>query len=142
MDNYDADIIIAGAGPVGLALAAALIKQKISVIVCETLPELSKEARASTFHPPTLEMFAEWGVIDEILPLGRRIERLQYWERETRQLVADFSYDLIAHDTPYPFRFQCPQSLVTRCLLPHIEASGYAQVFFNHEVISATDEGD
>jgi 3-(3-hydroxy-phenyl)propionate hydroxylase len=142
MEQFDATVIIAGAGPVGLSLAAALTQKGVATLVLEALPELSAEARASTFHAPTLEMFAEWGVIDRVLPLGRRIERLQYWERATRQLVADFSYDLIAADTPYPFRFQCPQSLVTRCLLPRVEASGCGQVLFNHEVTGASDEGD
>ena len=142
MNNFDADVIISGAGPVGLSLAAALTQKGVRTIVCEALPELSAEARASTFHAPTLEMFAEWGVIEKILPLGRRIPNLQYWERATRQLVADFNYALIAGDTPYPFRFQCPQSLVTRVLLPHIEASGYGQVLFNHEVTNVTEKGD
>jgi 3-(3-hydroxy-phenyl)propionate hydroxylase len=142
MSNFDADVIISGAGPVGLSLAAALTQKGVRAIVCEALPELSTEARASTFHAPTLEMFAEWGVIEKILPLGRRIPNLQYWERSTRQLVADFNYALIAGDTPYPFRFQCPQSLVTRVLLPHIEASDYGQVLFNHEVTGVTEKGD
>ncbi len=142
MNNFDADVIISGAGPVGLSLAAALTQKGVRTIVCEALPELSTEARASTFHAPTLEMFAEWGVIEQVLPLGRRIPNLQYWERSTRRLVADFNYDLIAGDTPYPFRFQCPQSLVTRVLRPHIEASSYGQVLFNHEVTGVTEKGD
>jgi 3-(3-hydroxy-phenyl)propionate hydroxylase len=141
MGAFDADVIIAGAGPVGLSLAAALTQKGVSVIVCEALPQLSAEARASTFHAPTLEMFDEWGVIGEILPLGRRIPNLQFWERGTRRLVADFSYDLIAQDTKYPFRFQLPQSQVTRIMLPHIEASGCGQVLFNHEVTGASDDG-
>lgn len=136
-----ADVLIAGAGPVGLSLAAALVRQGVSVAVCEALPELSREARASTLHPPTLEMFEAWGVVDQILAKGRRIQHLQFWERQTRELVADFPYSLIADDTRYPFRLQCPQSTVTRCILPIVAASGRGNVHFNHRAQAARDCG-
>jgi 3-(3-hydroxy-phenyl)propionate hydroxylase len=124
-----------------LSLVAALTRQRIPALVLEALPELSHEARASTLHPPTLEMFAEWGVLPEVLARGKRIDHLQFWERSSRSLVADFAYDLIAGDTPYPFRFQCPQSVVTRVLWPHIEATGAGKVLFRHAVVSARDAG-
>jgi 3-(3-hydroxy-phenyl)propionate hydroxylase len=125
-------ILIIGAGPVGLSLARALTLKGVAVQVFEQLPELSPEARASTFHPPTLEMFAEWGVIDEVLALGHRVRSLEYWERSTRERVARFDYALIANDTPYPFRLQLPQSQVTRLLLPHIQAAPLGAVHFRH----------
>lgn len=125
-------ILIVGAGPVGLSLARALTLKGVAVQVFEQLPELSPEARASTFHPPTLEMFAEWGVIDEVLALGHPVRSLEYWERSTRERVARFDYALIANDTPYPFRLQLPQSQVTRILLPHIQHSPLGAVYFNH----------
>jgi 3-(3-hydroxy-phenyl)propionate hydroxylase len=115
-----------------LSLARALTLKGVAVQVFEQLPELSPEARASTFHPPTLEMFAEWGVIDEVLALGHRVRILEYWERSTRERVARFDYALIANDTPYPFRLQLPQSQVTRLLLPHIQAAPLGAVHFRH----------
>ncbi len=127
------DVVIAGAGPVGMSLALALARVGISVIVLEKLGELSREARASTIHPPTLEFFDEIGIIEDILNSGLRIERLQFWERETREMVADFPYALIKNDTKYPFRFQCPQSTVTRIILNHLEATNCGKVLFNHE---------
>ena len=130
-ENYD--IVIAGAGPVGMSLALALARQKISVIVLEKLGELSREARASTIHPPTLEFFDEIGAANDVVASGLPIENLQFWERQTRELVADFPYSLIADDTKFPFRLQCPQSTVTRILLKHLEATGYGKVLFNHE---------
>lgn len=129
----ETEIIIAGAGPVGMSLALALAREKVSVIVLEKLSELSREARASTIHPPTLEFFDEIGIIEDVLKSGLAIERLQFWERATREQVADFPYDLIANDTKYPFRFQCPQNIVTRIMLKHLEQTGCGKVLFNHE---------
>lgn len=134
-------IIIVGAGPVGLSLATALLQKGIAVEVYEQCAELSPEARASTFHPRTLEMFAEWGVLDAVLEKGYQVDYLQYWERASRQLIAQFDYDVIADDTPYPFRLQCPQSILTRVLKPHVEASDSGKVFMEHEFRSFEDKG-
>jgi 3-(3-hydroxy-phenyl)propionate hydroxylase len=123
-------VAIAGAGPVGLSLALGLARHGVRVDVFEQAASLSTEARASTLHPPTLEMFAAWGVIDEVLAHGAPVDRLQYWERETRTLVAEFPYTLIANDTQFPFRFQCPQHVVTPILRDALERTGHGHVHF------------
>lgn len=134
-------VIIVGAGPVGLSLATALAKQGIKVEIFEALPELPVEIRASTFHPSTLEMFDEWGVIDALLANGQRVDELMYWERQTRTRIASFDYKLIAADTAYPFRLQCPQHIATRVLKPLLEQSEHAQVHMGHRYIDHTDHG-
>jgi 3-(3-hydroxy-phenyl)propionate hydroxylase len=142
MSALDADVIVAGAGPVGLSLAAALALAGRSVHVLEAAADLSDEARASTLHPPTLEMFAEWGIIDEVLARGRAIDRLQYWERATRSLVAEFPYSLLAGVTRFPYRLQCPQSVVTRVLRDRILRSPRARLSMGHEVVAFAEDGD
>ncbi len=135
-------ILIIGAGPVGLSLARALTLAGVTAHVYEALPELSPEARASTFHPPTLEMFSAWGVIDPVLSQGHKVDRLQYWERTTRSRVADFDYALIAGDTSHPYRLQLPQCQVTRILKPLIQSHPHGAVFMNHTLLGFTDHGD
>ncbi|PJF48277.1 MAG: FAD-dependent oxidoreductase [Chloroflexi bacterium] len=136
------EVLIVGAGPVGLSLALALARRGVSVRVFEAQPELSSEARASTFHPPTLEMLDEWGVARAFIERGLRVVVLQYWERASRERVAQFDYAHIAGDTPFPFRLQCPQSLLTRTLLPALLATGCAAVHFSHRVTAFADCGD
>lgn len=127
-------LLIAGAGPVGLSLALALSRRGIAVRVREAQSGLGSEARASTWHPPTLEMLREWGVADAIIARGFQVDRLQYWERETRTRVAEFDYARIAGDTPFPFRLQCPQSAVTPILLDALRATGLADIRFDHSL--------
>ena len=141
-DATQLPILIIGAGPVGLSLATALTHANIPVQVFEKEAELSPEARASTFHPCTLEMFAEWDVLDIVLERGHQVNFLQFWEREGHELIAQFDYSVIASDTPYPFRLQCPQSILTRVLKPHVEAQDCGQVFMSHELMSFKDCGD
>ena len=49
-------VFIVGAGPVGLVAAASLVRAGVPVTVFEAGGDLSEESRASTFHPPTLDM--------------------------------------------------------------------------------------
>jgi 3-(3-hydroxy-phenyl)propionate hydroxylase len=139
--NSQLPILIVGAGPVGLSLALALARAGIPAEVFEMDAELNTQIRASTFHPKTLEMFEKWGVVDEIIRHGYKVDRLQYWERLPRSLVADFSYRAIADDTPYPYRLQCPQHIATRVLKPAVEATETGRVFMAHKFIDFTDHG-
>ena len=141
-DTTQLPILIIGAGPVGLSLATALTHADVPVHVFEKDAELSPEARASTFHPCTLEMFAEWGVLDIVLERGHKVDFLQFWERKTHELIAQFDYSVIASDTPYPFRLQCPQSILTRVLKPHVEEQACGQVSMSHCLLRYEDCGD
>lgn len=128
-------VLIIGAGPVGLSLALALGRQQVPVVVCEKLPELNEEIRASTLHPPTLEMLQAWGVVDEVLAEGYPVASLTYWERASRERIAAFDYAAIANDTPFPYRLQCPQHILTRVLLPHLQQMPHVQLLFDHELV-------
>jgi 3-(3-hydroxy-phenyl)propionate hydroxylase len=65
-----AQVIVAGAGPVGTVAAICLARQGIKVILLEALPTWAKDLRASTWHPSTLEMMAELGVADHMVKHG------------------------------------------------------------------------
>lgn len=135
-------VLIVGAGPVGLSLALALARQHIPVSLFEKLPELNDEIRASTLHPPTLELLQSWGVVQDVLAQGYQVHRLMYWERQSRECIARFDYAAIAQDTPFPFRLQCPQHILTRILLPHLQQLPHVQIHMNHELTHFVDHGD
>lgn len=141
MGSNQLPILIAGAGPVGLSLALALSRAGIPAEVFEADADLNTQIRASTFHPKTLEMFKEWGVVDEIIQHGYQVNRLQYWERVPRRLIADFDYSCISDDTPYPYRLQCPQHIATRVLKPAVEATSRGRVHMGHKLIDFVDHG-
>jgi hypothetical protein len=67
--------------------------------------------------------FEEWGIIDAVLEKGLKVEHLQYWERDSRKIVADFDYKSLVGETKYPFRLQCPQNVVTAIAKQKLEVS-------------------
>ncbi|GHG83343.1 SDR family oxidoreductase [Streptomyces griseocarneus] len=63
------DVIVVGAGPVGLMLAARLRTGGARVTVLERLARPTTESRASVLHTRTMEIFDECGVLDRLGPL-------------------------------------------------------------------------
>src|SRR5258708_39168975 len=70
-------VLIAGAGPVGLTAALLLGSKGIPVVVLEAQDAISEELRASTFHPPTLDMMAPYGVTARMMEAGLPCPTLQ-----------------------------------------------------------------
>jgi oxygenase len=64
MMAVESDVLVVGAGPVGLMLAGELRLGGASVVVAEQLPEPTTQSRASTLHSRTMEIFDSRGLLD------------------------------------------------------------------------------
>ena len=114
-------VLIAGAGPVGLTAAANLIAGGVPVTVLEAGPDLSEESRASTFHPPTLDMLDRLGAAAPLIAQGLKAPQFQYRSKRDG-VLAQFDFGAIADVTGHPYRVQAEQSKLTRIL--HDRLSG------------------
>ena len=103
-----APILIVGAGPVGFVTALRLARNAIPVILIEREPQLQDDLRASSFHPPTLEMLDELRLTEGLLERGLQTRTWQVRLHETHE-KAEFNLDAISRDTRYPFRLQVEQ---------------------------------
>ena len=109
-------VIIAGAGPVGLVTALGLAQRGIQVLVLEKNSiEVPPQWRGSTIHPPTLAIFDELGLADEILAGAIKVEVLQYRDLEIQEVV-NFDYDCLDGLVKFPFRLQYEQYKVLKLL--------------------------
>ena len=85
------------------------------VTVFEQGPKLSEESRASTFHPPTLDMLHALGAAEPLMAQGLKAPTFQYRTKK-HGLLAEFDFAAIADATQHPYRVQCEQSKLTRIL--------------------------
>jgi 3-(3-hydroxy-phenyl)propionate hydroxylase len=108
-------VLIAGAGPVGLVAAAHLARAGVPVTVFEQGAGLSEESRASTFHPPTLDMLDTLDAATPLIAQGLKAPTFQYRTKK-HGLLAEFDFAAIAGATAHPYRLQCEQSKLTRIL--------------------------
>src|SRR4029077_12975337 len=88
-------VFIAGAGPVGLVAAANLVRSGVPVTVFEAGADLSEESRASTFHPPTLDMLHRLGAAQPLIAQGLIAPQFQYRSRR-HGVMGQFDFGMIA----------------------------------------------
>jgi len=126
-------VVIAGAGPTGLMCALALARRGVQVVVCEAEPSLTHDLRAGTFHPPTQEMMAPYGITDQMHAHGLQVRR---WQIRSRRggLVAEFDLGLLADVTPYPYRLHLEQHRLTPIQLDILRREPTAEVHFRHRI--------
>jgi 3-(3-hydroxy-phenyl)propionate hydroxylase len=126
-------VLIVGAGPVGMVAAAQLVKHGIPVTVLESGAELSRESRASTFHPPTLDMLDEIGAAKPLIDQGLVAPHVQYRSKRDG-VIAQFDFGDIADLTRHPYRLQAEQFKLTRILLDLLQKSPHFEIEFGATV--------
>jgi 2-polyprenyl-6-methoxyphenol hydroxylase-like FAD-dependent oxidoreductase len=134
-------VLIAGAGPVGLVAAANLVRHGVPVTVFETGPDLSMESRASTFHPPTLDMLADLDLVNPLITQGLIAPKFQYRNRRDG-LIAQFDFGDIADATQHPFRLQCEQSKLTRIICDKLSGNPNFDIAFSNPVQDVSQTTD
>lgn len=120
-------ILIAGAGPAGCALALFLAQNDIDVILLEAEDSLPEDLRASTFHPPTLDMLAKLGLVDDMMAVGLKVDHYQYRDRRSNE-VAKFDLSVLDGETDHPYRLQCEQFKMTNIVIKKLAAYPHVEV--------------
>lgn len=115
MNSEVSDVLIIGAGPVGLTLACSLGRGGARVTIVDRDLAVSRQLRASTFHPPTLDMLDAWGVTAELLQEGRVTPSWQIRLHETGEHV-NFDLSVLGDETAHPYRLQCEQAVLSDAL--------------------------
>ncbi|MEI4473813.1 FAD-dependent oxidoreductase [Frigidibacter sp. MR17.24] len=133
MGSPEAPVIISGAGPVGLIAAANLSRAGVPVVMLERTTDVPRDLRASTFHPPTLDMLAKFGIADRLVEKGLVCPHWQYRDRDTG-VVATFDLGVLSDDTAYPFRLQCEQWKMSDMLREDFAQAGGIDLRYGHTV--------
>lgn len=126
-------VVICGAGPTGLCAALTLARAGVPCLVVEKGSELSAESRASTFHPPTLELLDDLGLADDVIGAGLRAPTTQFRDRALGP-IATFDLGALADLTPFPFRIQLEQNKLAALALDRLRTDHGAQceIRFDH----------
>lgn len=112
-------ILIVGAGPVGLTLAAKLSQFGIQYTIIDTLTHRHGESRAVGIQPRSLEIFEDLGVLPEILDKGLKMKYLNFYSNTKKLLQTDFK----GLDTSYSFMLSLPQKETEKILTKHLKKS-------------------
>jgi 3-(3-hydroxy-phenyl)propionate hydroxylase len=130
-------VLIAGAGPVGLVAGAHLARSGVPVTVFEEGRDLSVESRASTFHPPTLDMLDRFAVVGQMIEQGLICPTWQFRDR-TEGVIAAFELSRLSPETKHPYRLQCEQWRLGEMLHARLERNRSATIRLGTKAIDAT----
>ena len=128
-------VLIAGAGPVGLSAANVLAGAGIEALVLEAEARLPQNLRASTFQPPTLDLLARFGATQKLIDMGRVAPKVQY--RDRAGWVAELDFGVLKNDTAHPFRVQCEQYRLNEVL-----AARLGRVRYGAPVTAVDQDGE
>ena len=141
MTNVLDPVLVVGAGPVGLVTALRLVRAGIPVVVIERAASLPTDLRASTFHPPTLEMLANLALADALLAAGLRAPTWQIRLHETHE-KAEFDLAHLAGETDFPFRLQVEQHVLCSAAAAALSAEAGAELRLNTELLDVAQTSD
>jgi len=134
-------VLIVGGGPVGLVLASFLSLHGIPSSVFERSEGIPKDLRASTFHPPTLDMLEQIGVTKTLVNQGLICPTWQFRDRQEGE-VATFDLSLLKNETNHPYRLQCEQWKLATALDALADTDDAIDLNYAAEVIDiAQDDG-
>lgn len=115
-----ADIVIVGAGPTGLALAAELRRRGLAPVLLDQQAEGANTSRAAVVHAHTLEVLEPLGVVPDLLREGIEVPIFHIRDRDRVLMRADFSQ----LPTRYNYSLMCPQNRTEAVLLARLRALG------------------
>lgn len=133
-----AQLLIAGAGPVGLSLAITCRRFGVPVRIVDRAPGPSQVSKALAVWSGTLEAFDAMGMMPGFLDEGVRLHALSAGtgSRELASLKVGGGID-----SPYPFPLLLPQSRTERLLGHHLASLG-TEVERNVELVASSQDAD
>ena len=109
------DVLVVGGGPVGLTLALLLAEAGLDICVVEKEAQVGEDLRASTFHPPTLDLLDRLGITPVLVAQGLPCPAWQVRLHPSGERAV-FDLQAIAGETAHPYRLQCEQWKLTRAV--------------------------
>ncbi|WP_299167151.1 FAD-dependent monooxygenase [uncultured Arthrobacter sp.] len=139
MREVSTDVLLVGAGPTGLMLAAWLAKLGVAAVLVDGKGGPTRESRALGVHSRSMEIYDQLGVVDRVLAEGYSAVKIRpgYENRSFGAVpIGKFGAGL----TPYPGLHVLEQSRNERILLDRLEELG-GTVEWQHALVGLTIDG-
>jgi 2-polyprenyl-6-methoxyphenol hydroxylase-like FAD-dependent oxidoreductase len=116
-------VVIIGAGPTGLSLAAQLLRYDIDFIILEKNLKTTHLSKAIVVQARTLEIFHESGLAEKAIAEGKLTTAFNMFYKGKRKMRLDIAGlgDGLSH---FPFALSLEQSKTEKLLVDHLKEKG------------------
>jgi 2-polyprenyl-6-methoxyphenol hydroxylase-like FAD-dependent oxidoreductase len=114
--TYDTDVLVVGAGPTGLTVAASLVQRGIAAVVVDRQAAGANTSRAGVVNARSLEVLEGLDVARRLVKEGIEAPVFTIRDRQRTLIQIDFS----GLPTAYPYSLMVPQSTTERLLLERL----------------------
>jgi len=135
--NTQTEVLVVGAGPVGLLTALSLAQADVSVKIIDEEERTATHSYACALHPGSLTLLERLGLLPEALELGHRIEKVAFYEGKSRR--AEIELSRLGGD--YPFVLVLPQSTLEDLLERSLAKSG-VRIDWKHHLTDLRIQGN
>jgi len=135
MREGQTEVLVVGAGPVGLWLALSLAEAGVQVTIVDRESRITARNYACALHPATLKLLNRFELATAAIERGRRVQRVAFFEGPSREAEVDLS----KVPADFPFLLILPQSSLESLLEQRLRQAGVT-VQWNHRFDALAEE--
>jgi len=136
--DTETDILIVGAGPVGMTTALLLAEAGVDTTLIEERNSTAARSYACGLHPHSLQVFDQLGLLPEVLHRGHRVDTIAFYDGPDR--CAEVKLDSLV--TKYPFVVGLPQNVLEEILVSAIQRKPRVTLKWHHRLSHLQTQSD
>jgi len=133
-------VLIAGAGPSGLMMAAQLLRNGVQPLIIDSKQGPTDQSKALAVQARSLEIYRQMGINDKVLPNGKAAKGLSF-SQDGREMAALPLSNIGEGQTMFPYVFLYQQSKNERALLDYL-TQNCSPVYWNTSLITLQQSAD
>jgi 2-polyprenyl-6-methoxyphenol hydroxylase-like FAD-dependent oxidoreductase len=137
MPNPAVEVLVVGAGPVGLTMAAALTRQGLKCRIIDKAAAPTDKSKALVVWSRSLELLDSLGLAETFVQTGLKAVGASIYGHGKRLIHVSMA----GVESPFSFPLMIPQSETERLLTEHLSRQGL-QVERSVELVSFTEQPD
>jgi 3-(3-hydroxy-phenyl)propionate hydroxylase len=135
------DVLVVGAGPVGLITALGLARAGVKVTVLEKEPAIVASPRAMVYHSGVIGGIERLGLLDDALAAGFKATAVDFVVYGTGERL-HYSLDVLDGQVPHPYNIHLGQDQLAGIAMEHLRRLPGTEVRFDTAVTGLTQDTD
>ena len=128
--HTDPEVLVVGAGPVGLVATLFLQKHGVRVEIVDMDQRTTQQSYALAIHPRTLSVLDEVGLSERLIAAGRKLTKVAFYEGRERRVEIDYA----ALPSRHPYLLVVRQSLLEKAAEEALRARNQ-KVLWRHQLL-------